>query len=241
MRRGFGSPGWHLVTQTALDPGVAATDGASNDYHFVTHWRVRATAREVSDVLGDATGLVRWWPSVYLKVDELDAGDERGVGKVVDLHTKGWLPYTLRWQFRVIASDYPYGSTLQASGDFNGRGIWTFREDERAGWTDITYDWKISADKPLLKYASFLMKPLFSANHLWAMARGEESLILELARRHARTAEERAVIPAPPPPTTSSPVPLLALTVAALGLLFVGTRRLARRRPVRAGAGNERP
>jgi hypothetical protein len=33
------------------------------------------------------------------------------------------------------------------------------------------------------------------------MDRGEESLRLELARRHAATAEERARIPAPPPPT----------------------------------------
>jgi hypothetical protein len=46
------------------------------------------------------------------------------------------------------------------------------------------------------------MKPIFKANHHWAMARGEESLKLELARRHAAgdpTLE--AVIPAPPGPT----------------------------------------
>jgi hypothetical protein len=45
------------------------------------------------------------------------------------------------------------------------------------------------------------MKPIFSANHRWAMARGEESLKLEIARRHARTPEEEARIPQPPPPT----------------------------------------
>ena len=91
------------------------------------------------------------------------------------------------------------------------------------------YDWKIRADKPLLKYGSFLMKPIFSANHRWAMAKGEESLKLELARRHARTTEERAAIPAPPPPTTSSPVPMLATTAAGMGLIVLGARRLARR------------
>jgi len=45
------------------------------------------------------------------------------------------------------------------------------------------------------------MKPIFSANHHWAMAKGEESLKLELARRHATSAEELARIPAPPQPT----------------------------------------
>src|ERR1044071_10446071 len=105
---------------------------SSNEYHFITHWRVRGTVDEVMQIISDAPALARWWPSVYLDVRELEPGDERGVGKVIDLYTKGWLPYTLRWQFRVSESRYPYGSTLQASGDFDGRGIWTF--EERADW-----------------------------------------------------------------------------------------------------------
>src|SRR5205823_8940063 len=35
----------------------------------------------------------------------------------------------------------------------------------------------------------------------WAMAKGEESLKLELARRHARTPEQRAAVSPPPGPT----------------------------------------
>jgi hypothetical protein len=240
LQRAYRSIARHLEAQHGTRPGThrdgfpagaptaePATTGGSADYHFITHWRVECTAKEVSDILGNAPDLVRWWPSVYLDVQELEIGDERGIGKVIDLYTKGWLPYTLRWQFRVTESNYPHGSTLVATGDFDGRGIWTF--EERDGWTDITYDWKIRADKPLLKYGSFLMKPLFSANHRWAMAKGEESLKLELARRRARTPQERAAIPAPPPPTTSSPVPMLAATAAGMGLLFLGARRLARR------------
>lgn len=193
---------------------------ASNDYHFITHWRVKSTIKEVSEIIGDAADLVRWWPSVYLGVKVLEPGDEHGLGKVVSLYTKGWLPYTLRWDFRVteVRQD---GFTLVAWGDFDGRGIWTFEQD--GPWVNITYDWKLSAEKPLLRYFSFIMKPIFSANHRWAMAKGEESLELELARRHAATAEERALVSAPPGPTTSSPVPLLLATVAilaAVGSLF---------------------
>lgn len=171
---------------------------ATNDYHFITVWRVESTIDEVSTILSDAADLVRWWPSVYLEVKVLEPGDERGLGKVVSLYTKGWLPYTLRWSFRVteIRDD---GFTLVASGDFEGRGIWTFEQD--GAWVNITYDWKIKAEKPLLRYFSFVMKPLFSANHRWAMAKGEESLKLEIARRHAASAEELARIPAPPQPT----------------------------------------
>lgn len=156
---------------------------ASNEYHFITHWRVESTVEEISEILGNAPDLVRWWPSVYLAVREVQPGDASGVGKVVDLHTKGWLPYTLRWQFRVTRVNFPFGFELDAWGDFVGRGIWTFAQDGQ--WVDIMYDWKIDAEKPLLRRLSFLMKPIFSANHRWAMAKGEESLRLELARRAA--------------------------------------------------------
>jgi hypothetical protein len=172
---------------------------SSNDYHFITHWRVKGSREEVAEIIGKATDLPRWWPSVYLDVRELEPGDpQTGVGKVIDLYTKGWLPYTLRWQFRVTEVNQSQ-VRLEAWGDFVGRGIWTLEPDGE--WTNVTYDWKVRADKPLLRRFSVLMKPIFSANHHWAMEKGEESLRLELARRHATTAEERARVPAPPPPT----------------------------------------
>lgn len=154
-----------------------------NTYHLVTRWRVAATVEEVSAVLKNAPDLVRWWPTVYLDVQELEPGDAHGVGKVVGLHTRGWLPYTLRWQFRVTESREPYGYTLEAWGDLVGRGLWTFEPD--GGWVNITYDWRVRADKPVLRAWSLLLKPLFAANHRWAMAQGERSLRAELARRRA--------------------------------------------------------
>ncbi|HNJ40920.1 MAG TPA: polyketide cyclase, partial [Acidobacteriota bacterium] len=86
----------------------------SNEYHFITQWCVDGTVQEVSDVIGDVTGLVRWWPSVYLDVMVVEPGNSEGVGKLVELYTKGWLPYTLRWRFRVTESRKPYGFSLEA-------------------------------------------------------------------------------------------------------------------------------
>ena len=208
---------------------------SSNEYHFITHWRVKSTIKEVADILDNAADLVRWWPAVYLDVQVLQPGNEQGLGKVVSLYTKGWLPYTLRWQFRVtqVRAD---GFTLEAWGDFDGRGIWTFEQD--GPWVNVTYDWNILAEKPLLRYFSFIMKPIFSANHRWAMAKGEESLNLELARRHAITQEERALVPAPPQPTTTSSVPLLLGAVGGITLLgFVSV--LAWRSLAKIAVGNQ--
>src|SRR5438093_7132251 len=102
---------------------------SSNEYHIVTEWRARGTVDEVADILREATDLPRWWPSVYLNVKEIEPGDKNGVGRVVALHTKGWLPYTIRWTFRVTEANYPYGFSLEAWGDLVGRGIWTLRQE----------------------------------------------------------------------------------------------------------------
>lgn len=191
-----------------------------NDYHFTTSWRVEATCGEVADILGDPLALTRWWPSVYLAVEETQPPDARGVGRRVRLLTKGWLPYTLQWEFEVVESRYPYGFAIAANGDFDGRGVWTFRQDGR--FVDIEYDWRISAEKPLLRTLSPVLKPIFEANHRWAMARGEESLRLELARRRAASEAARAEVPPPPGPVTYAGVVLIggALAIGA-GLVYL--------------------
>jgi Polyketide cyclase / dehydrase and lipid transport len=167
---------------------------ASNAYHFVTRWRVKATLAEVNAVLGDPTSLTRWWPSVYLDVRLLKPGDPvTGVGREIDLFTKGWLPYTLRWRFVVEEISAPHGFALTAHGDFVGRGVWQFAQD--ADHVNIVYDWRIVAEKPLLKLLSPVMKPVLSANHHWAMRMGLTSLELELRRRRGET------VPPPPGPT----------------------------------------
>ena len=94
------------------------------------------------------------------------------------------------------------GFALTAEGDLNGTGRWTFEKDGPE--TVITYDWRVSTAKPLLRRLSWLLKPVFAANHRWAMARGQESLALELRRRRAATGIATGgpqAVPPPPPPT----------------------------------------
>lgn len=176
-----------------------ATLRAMSAYHIVTTWRLPARIEEVAEILADVARLPEWWPSVYLGVEEIAPGGEDGVGKVVALHTKGWLPYELRWTFTVTEVDSPRRLALEPSGDFAGRGVWTLvQEGEEAV---VAYDWRVEARKPLLRALGPVLKPLFRANHDWAMRRGEESLRLELRRRRAATAEERAAVPPPPGPS----------------------------------------
>jgi hypothetical protein len=171
---------------------------STSDYHFVDKWRVKGDLREVADILEDALSLPRWWPSVYFEVKEIEPGGQGGVGKLISLRAGGWLPYMLRINFRTIASNYPHGFTMEADGDLEGTGIWIFSQD--GAYVDVTYDWTVRANKSIVRRLSFLLRPIFRANHNWTMQRGEESLQLELRRRRALTSADAAQIPAPPGP-----------------------------------------
>lgn len=170
-----------------------------NAYHFVDRWRVKGGVEEVADILEDALSLPRWWGSVYFDVKEIEPGLKHGTGKLISLHAGGWLPYTLRINFRTIESNYPHGFAMDATGDLEGRGMWSFKQDGE--FVDVTYDWTIKANKPIIEKLSFLLKPIFRSNHNWTMRRGEESLKLELLRRRAKSEEESAKIPPPPRPS----------------------------------------
>jgi len=198
-----------------------------NEYHFVTRWRVDGSAEEVYDIIHDPVQYPRWWPAVYLDCFEVSSGDAAGLQKSVRFHTKGWLPYTLRWESTAVRTERPNLLEIRATGDFDGRGIWTFSQD--GDFTDVSFYWQLRADKPLLRYLSPGLKPLFAANHRWAMEQGERSLKLELMRRHAETPEEFYAVPPPPPPNRTSG---LVLAGAGLGLVatVLATSKALRRR-----------
>ncbi|MDD7836002.1 SRPBCC family protein [Paenarthrobacter sp. AB444] len=180
--------------------GSTSKTSKSTDYEFQTVWRVAGTREEVVDVLGDASTLPQWWPAVYLDVTPVSPGKPDGTGNAVDLHTKGWFPYTLRWRLTLTEPVSLHGWTFTGTGDLNGTGAWKFETDGPE--VVVTNGWRVSTAKPLLRRLSWLLKPAFSANHHWAMARGEESLKLELRRRRSTT--DRASVPPPPGPTFTS-------------------------------------
>ncbi len=196
----------------------------TNDYHFITNWRVAGNCEDIYDIISEPLEYTRWWPSVYLKTELVT---DRPGERRIRYHTKGWLPYTLNWESYVLESKRPERIAIRALGDFDGRGIWTFSQN--GSFVNVNFDWKLRADKALLRNLSFLLKPMFSANHRWAMQRGWESLELELARRHAETEEQRRGIPSPPGPNRTSGLWLM-VGAAVVGISAALLIRKARNR-----------
>ena len=152
----------------------------------------------------------------------LEPGDANGIGAVVRMETRGWLPYRLHWHLRVDDREAPRRLGFAVWGDFDGRGTWSFEQD--GAWTDVGFDWQVSVRKPIVRYLSILARPFFISNHRWAMARGEESLRLDLTRRSTTDpALLRAL--APPPLAPSYGGLVLAAGVAAIAGLLLLRRR----------------
>jgi hypothetical protein len=105
--------------------------------------------------------------------------------------------------------------------------VWRFEQNGPS--VDITYDWRIRAEKPLLRTLSPVLRPLFDANHRWAMRQGETSLRLELERRRAMNARARAAVPPPPGPVTYTAIGILAAAATVVGALAFLVRRSRRR------------
>src|SRR4051812_7746902 len=192
----------------------------ANEYYFVSHWRVPGTPEEVYAILSDRLSLAKWWPAGFLEAEPHTFGDG---AEGVEVATKGWLPYVLRFTLRELASDPPGSLVVEAHGDLNGRGIWTLVQHGDS--TDITYDWRVSADKPIVKLLSPVLKPLFKSSHDWIMKKGEQSLLLELQRRRAVSDATRNMVEPPPGPSSVPLLPIAGGGVVLLGLWLLRPRK----------------
>jgi len=196
----------------------------TSTYHFVTRWRVKADVREVFDIINQPLEYPRWWPSVYL--------DARAIGKErVRFHTKGLLPYTLEWESTNVEAVPPSRLVLEAAGDFSGRGVWSLAQDGE--YVDITFDWDLAVGKAVLKYLTPVLRPVFEANHRWAMEQGEAALREELIRYRARTPGELLEAGEPRGPVE---VPVRWIAVSAAVISAIACVALARRKSRRASA-----
>ena len=171
----------------------------SSHYRLITRWTLDGTADEVAAIFSDTESLVRWYPATYLDATVLRHGVPGGdTGKIAQVRVKGWMPHTLRFTFCVSYSAPPLEFTLDTWGDFEGQLVCTSEPvgDKLA----LYYDWRIRVAKPFVRHFSWLLRPMFVSNHLWVVARGEESLNLELRRRRA-AAQGVELAEQPPGPT----------------------------------------
>ena len=150
---------------------------SASAYHFEDHWKIPHPIDHVWEVLATPVKFPEWWQGVYLKATALDPA-----ARQIAVLTKGWLPYKLRWTIETIRTEKPNLIEFKASGDFaTDSSKWILRPEGKG--TLVTLDWNPKVEKPIVKFLSPVLKPVFEWNHHWAMNRGEKQLAQYLNNR----------------------------------------------------------
>jgi uncharacterized protein YndB with AHSA1/START domain len=140
-------------------------------FRFVTEWRLRAPIEKVFETIADTDSWPSWWPMVRKVERQLD-GDANGVGQVNRFTFVGKLPYRLAFDMRVTRHEAPTALSGSATGELEGMGDWTLREDGE--WTVARYVWAIRTTRPWMNAFAPLpfVKEIFAFNHHAVMRNG---------------------------------------------------------------------
>ena len=144
----------------------------AKEYVFLDEWDVDAPQEAIFEALADARTYPEWWKPVYIQVD----GDGApGPGVSTRQHFKGKLPYTLETTSTITVYDPPTHFQVEVVGDLTGTGKWTLTPNGGGG-IHVRFDWIVHADRPLLRYLTPILRPVFRWNHNWSAARAKEGL-----------------------------------------------------------------
>src|SRR5436190_6366939 len=171
-----------LAMQRGLVRMLLAPTRLMRPYVFVDEWDVAAPQEAVFDAIADARSYPEWWKPVY---QEVEADGPPEVGAVSTQHFKGRLPYHLEITSELVRLDPPRELEGVVKGDLSGHSHWTLTPTEDG--THVRFDWRVTADRPLLRVLTPIMRPALRWNHNWAIARAREGLE-PYARRQARAA-----------------------------------------------------
>lgn len=143
------------------------------EFQFVTVWRIEASLPQVCDAISQCLHWPKWWKAV-VKVEEVEAGDEDGVGSLRRFTWKGRLPYHLTFDVRVTRVVPLTVLEGRASGEVEGVGRWQFANDGRV--TVIRYDWCVRTNRRWMNLLAPIARPVFRWNHDQVMRQGAEGL-----------------------------------------------------------------
>jgi uncharacterized protein YndB with AHSA1/START domain len=144
----------------------------ASEYIFIDEWDVDAPQEEVFAALADARTYPDWWTPTYI---EVEADGPPAVGCSSRHRFKAKLPYTLTTTSTIVRLEPPREVEAHVDGDLRGRGIWTLTPNHQ-GKIHVRFDWRVFADRPLLRVLTPLLRPLFRWNHNVAIKRAQAGL-----------------------------------------------------------------
>jgi hypothetical protein len=153
-----------------------------SEYSFIDRWRIDGAIEDVAHLLLNTATLSEWWPQIS-QVIVADRGNTDGTSRSFAARTFGFMPYTLAVRFHVVEVEFPERFSVEISGDLQGHGGGTLRQDGRT--VAVDFQSTIRVARPALQVLSLVARPAMFANHCWLMRRGEIGLQRVLDRRQA--------------------------------------------------------
>jgi uncharacterized protein YndB with AHSA1/START domain len=148
------------------------------DYTFLDEWDVDAPIDAVFDAIADGARYPEWWP-IY---EEVVADGPPALGQTARMRFHGRLPYSLTQTATIVRFEPPHALEIDVAGDLTGRGVWTFAQ-RADGRVHAAFDWRVRADKPLLRVLTPILRPAFRWNHNYAIGQAMAGLEPYLRRR----------------------------------------------------------
>ena len=156
---------------------------ATNYYIFIDKFTAPCDEETAYNYIKQIEEYPRWWGKVYKKIIKLKDAPADAPGAKYAITVGGFLPYTLNIENEVTHMDKPNLIRFNADGDLKGKGAWVFRKVEEG--TEVTFDWRVAANKKVIRWFSFLLKPLFKANHHYCVVKAKQGMEKDLRLKNA--------------------------------------------------------
>ena len=157
----------------------------SNVFRFEENWEIPgATVSEVYDVLADGRLLPLWWKGVYLEAAPLSEGaGSPKLGDKLRARARGALPYELNFNLEAVVLEPGKRVVVKSTGDYDG--TWSATLSPRNGGVHMDIVWEVTVLRPIMRFLSPVLRPVFAWNHNWTKTRGENGLRAYLAQQQA--------------------------------------------------------
>lgn len=164
----------------------------SHSFEINSVWEFDCPKTDLKFVIDKPQEITHWWAAVFLKVELLSGNYYAPSGLVANLWTKGFLPHSFKFKANIFHNRQHQQLIIKTMGDFSGIGTITI-QSLGANKSQIHINWRTNVENHTLYLLMMLLKPIFIANHKWAMRKGFQGLKYELLRR--QTKKENATPP----------------------------------------------
>jgi uncharacterized protein YndB with AHSA1/START domain len=141
-------------------------------YSFLTTRVLDAPRDDVWQAIYEIERWPEWWRGVR-SVEQIEHGDEAGIGALYRHEWRSVVPYPVRFETRITQIEPPFLIAADADGELAGTGRWRLFDGRD---TAVTYEWNVRTTRRWMNLVAPVAGPIFRWNHNVVMHQGGQGL-----------------------------------------------------------------